>query len=85
MAQPFAIAIEDSVQWLWRRSGYSDAEGVLGSATQVIGYIWTFAWFSYCLPSFAKGLGEVGLWDADVRGPWAQKFGREHVIALLQH
>lgn len=81
MAQPFAITAEDFLQWCWRNSG-EDAQR-FGVAI-IVGHVWTFLWFSYCLPPFVHGLLDVGIIGADVGGPSMMSLGRKHVTAILR-
>jgi hypothetical protein len=75
MAQPLAITFEDFVQWCWRKSGFSARHPRMG---KIIGYVWTFIWFSYCLPPFVRSQRAVGITGEDIGGDWALKLGQMH-------
>ena len=79
MAQPLAITFEDFVQWCWRKSGYSERHPQFA---QCMGYIWAFAWFSYCLPSFVQAQRTVGIMEADFGGEWAVQLAARHVALV---
>ena len=82
MSQPFVITFEDFVQWSWRKTGHSNDNGK--SLARFVGYIWTFAWFSYCLPPFVHGLLDTGIMGVDLGGPQAKMLGQEHVNAWVR-
>lgn len=62
MSQPVAITIEDLVRWVWRNCGRSGGNGRFEA---IVGYIWVFAWFSFSLQLYIKGL-----MDAEVIRDW---------------
>ncbi|KAF8855219.1 hypothetical protein BDZ45DRAFT_715851 [Acephala macrosclerotiorum] len=53
MSQAVAVTAEDLVMWAWRKlRGRRERKGWEKNA----GYIWVFAWFSYSLQLYIKGL-----------------------------
>ena len=80
MAQPLAITSEDFVQWCWRQSGYAERHP---GAAKFVGYVWVFAWFSYCLPLFVQAQRAVGIMEADLGGSWAMQLAERHVAMMV--
>jgi len=58
MSQPFAIATEDLICWLWKRSGLSSNHNGFG---KMAGYVWVFIWFSFSLRFYVVGLLQAGV------------------------
>ncbi|KAI9698089.1 MAG: hypothetical protein M1820_007597 [Bogoriella megaspora] len=62
LSQPVAITAEDIVQWIWRKLQPDQEPSPTSVAcAKMIGYSWVFAWFSWSLPIYLKGLR-----DADI-------------------
>ncbi|GAA90453.1 hypothetical protein AKAW_08567 [Aspergillus luchuensis IFO 4308] len=53
MSQPLAIVVEDLVRWAWKKTGIS---GKSIYFEKVVGYSWTFVWFSMSLHLYISGL-----------------------------
>lgn len=53
MSQPLAIVAEDLVRWAWKKSSISGKNKYF---EKVIGYSWTFVWFSFSLQLYIGGL-----------------------------
>lgn len=53
MSQPLAIVAEDLVVWIWKQIGLAGKDPRL---ERLVGYIWTFAWFSFNLELYVGGL-----------------------------
>ncbi|GLB07359.1 hypothetical protein AtubIFM57258_002690 [Aspergillus tubingensis] len=53
MSQPLAIVLEDLVRWAWKKTGIS---GKSIYFEKVVGYSWTFVWFSMSLHLYINGL-----------------------------
>jgi len=53
VSQPLAIVAEDLVHWTWKKTRVSKKSGRLA---KVVGYVWTFAWFSFSLRFYINGL-----------------------------
>lgn len=53
MSQPFAIVAEDLAYWAWKKTRMSRKSTHFG---KVVGYGWTFAWFSFSLHLYISGL-----------------------------
>ena len=83
MSQPVIITIEDSVQWCWRQVSDGKTDRPLSGYEKLIGWLWTFVWFSYSLPPFVKWLVSAEV----VAGGWPDTvtvgLGREHAARLL--
>lgn len=62
MSQPFAIVAEDVVQWIWKKTQHAKRSRQGGA---ILGYIWTFAWFSLSLHLYISGL-----MNADIVRDW---------------
>jgi hypothetical protein len=84
MAQPFAITLEDFVQWCWRQSVSDPSRNRMWPLAKTVGYVWTIAWFSYCLPNFALGLHRVGIHAADSGGKMMLELGQYNAITWLR-
>lgn len=56
MSQPLAIIAEDVAVWAWKRAG---AAGKNARLERLVGYVWTFAWFSFSLKLYVDGLVEA--------------------------
>lgn len=66
MIQPVAITAEDFVQYCWRKATGSQEGQQPSASDKVVGWVWTFLWFSYTLPVFASSLiNECELLEAD--------------------
>lgn len=50
MGQAVAITAEDSVRWCWRHATGREESAELTKFERVIGYFWTFCWFTYSMP-----------------------------------
>lgn len=81
--QPFVITMEDFVQCCWKRYRPSQKKAEFDQAAKVLGYMWTFAWFSVCLPPFVEGLINVGIVGGGYLEPLSMDLGRRVTIAWL--
>lgn len=81
MLQPVAITVEDFVQYCWRKATGASRGKRLSSSEEVVGWTWTFLWFSYTLPVFASSLIECELLEADLAKS-AMFMGRKHASLL---
>lgn len=59
MLQPVIITCEDFAIWCYEKK-YGKTEQK-NRVLRCIGYLWTFMWFSFCLPQFSMGLLAVGI------------------------
>ena len=81
MLQPLVITIEDAVRWCWRKySGRSEDDELTGFE-RAVGWTWTFLWFSYCIPPYAKGLLDAKITAYDSH--WLLMLGQQHAADAL--
>ncbi|EME84991.1 uncharacterized protein MYCFIDRAFT_83040 [Pseudocercospora fijiensis CIRAD86] len=85
MSQAVLITVEDGVRFVWRETGGRNHEAPVTRFERVVGYVWTFVWFTYISQEvhqvfFEKGLihPETGLEE------WLSDLARAHALLFLQ-
>lgn len=84
IVQPFVITAEDFVQWCWRKYRPLGFPAEWDFVGKIVGYLWTVAWFSYCLPPFVEGLLRVGIIGPGYGEPWAMNLGKQTAVSWLR-
>ncbi|KAI1776780.1 hypothetical protein F4818DRAFT_457464 [Hypoxylon cercidicola] len=85
MMQPVVITIEDFVQWVWRGIVSPEQKQKLRWLELLVGYVWTFAAFTFTLTPYVKGMTETGI--IGLGGPeetTAMMLGQRHGAAYLE-
>ena len=82
--QPVAIAFEDYVRFALNRYKPVARDAPPHFLVRVIGYLWTIAWFCWCLPPFMRGLLDAGILGCDFGGWEMLWLGQQSAINLLQ-
>lgn len=80
MSQPVAIVAEDLVCWTWRRTPLSRRSIYL---ERVVGYCWTFAWFTFSLHLYISGLVQARVVKDWIFGYEPLKIGADASQQLL--
>lgn len=81
MLQPFAITLEDFVQHCWRSWTSRTKTDKLTSFERAVGWAWTFLWFSWSIPPYAKGLVYARITGYDSEG--ILRLGQQHAADLF--
>ena len=81
MLQPLVITIEDFVRGCWRKYSGCSEDDQLTAFERAFGWTWTFLWFSYCIPPYAKGLLDAKITAYD--SLWLLMRGQQHAVDVL--
>ena len=66
MMQAVAITCEDLLLWAWRYHRQFPTDTQSSGTVRLVGYIWTFSWFTYTLSALAGNLMQSALLEADI-------------------
>lgn len=85
MSQAVVITLEDFVRFVWRETGGRKQSDPITRFEKLVGYVWTFVWFTYSSREMMQAFVERGMVVPDkLLEPSVWDLGRIHALLFLQ-